>query len=479
MKLGLWLAMILLLMAAAPAWADIAPPAPPPGVNPSPGEERTKVRMVSEKVVMAVTANAPEGSLGQARVTADFAMRNLGTEPESMAVRFPISADDGFGEFPEIRDLVVRVNGYRVDTRRSLGPEIRYGRDQVPWAEFDVAFPSGEDVAIQVIYTLDAYGYSPYASFEYILETGSGWHGTIGSAELIARLPFEASAQNVLLGQSIGLGPTTPNGVIAGTDISWKFTDLEPTRNDNLQVVLVMPSVWRTILTERDNIARSPNDGEAWGRLARAYKEITFGQRGRFVREDAGAHELYQLGVEAYEQTLALLPQDALWHVGFADLLAQHAYFGALAWLGGIRGGADAGRTLEQIQADAGRAIQEMRTAQAIAPEDPKVLEIAEQIEWLFPDSGAWTGGPYTGQLAGYGPMVPRPTPTPVAPTTSTQLTPALVTAEATIKPAAPEATPITEAEADSSGMPCGATAAGALPVALILATRGRRSRSS
>jgi hypothetical protein len=468
----LLLVIILLLVPATPARADAAPPAPPPGANLGPGDELTQVRMVSETVMLVVWSNAPSGGLGQAGVTADFTMRNMGTQTESMAARFPISASDGYGNLPEIRDLGVRVNGSVVPTRRTLGPEIRWGDELVPWAEFDVTFPPGEDVDIRVVYTLDAYGEAPYASFEYIFETGAGWYGTIGRAELILRLPYEASVQNVLLGPGIGVGQTTAGGVIAGNDVRWEFTDFEPTGADNLQAVLVMPGAWLRVLTERENVARSPNDGEAWGRLGRACKEITLGLRGRGVREDEGARELYRLSVEAYGRALTLLPQDALWHAGFADLLAYHAHFGALAWLTGTRGGADAGRTLEQIQADAGRALQEIRTAQSLAPQDPTVAEIANEIRWLFPDADAWTGGPYTGDLAYYGPMVPMPTPSLAATTAPTSPVPA----PATTEPSVTAISPTPEAQpASGGGLPCGAGAVALLPVALTLATRNWR----
>lgn len=479
MKRSLMLLLIaLFLLPPVPARADAAPPAPPPGANLAPGTELTQVRMVSETVLIVVASNAPAGSLAQARVTADFTMRNLGTQSESMAARFPLSASDGYGAFPEIQDVGVRVDGAAVATRRTLGPEVRFGDELVPWAEFDVTFPPGRDVQIRVTYTLEGYGEAPYAVFQYILETGAGWNGTIGSADLIVRLPYEASPQNVLLGPEsavVGFGQTTAGAFILGNEVRWALADFEPTGADNLQLVMVTPTAWLRIATERENTARNPNDGEAWGRLGRAYKDITLDPRRRGVREDAGSHELYRLGVEAYERAVGLLPQDALWHAGFADLLAEHAYYGALAWLAGTRGGADAGRSLEQIQADAGRAIQVIRTAQALAPADPVVAEVAQAIDWFFPDAGAWTGGPYTGELSVYGPMQPRPSGTPAAPDTAPTQAPALATstrlpATAASAPAEPEAQP-----SSGGGLPCGAGAAAVLPIALALAWRGRR----
>ena len=90
----LLLAIILfaLLALPAPAYADIAPPAQPPGVNPEPGDEATQVRMLGETVLLDVSPGSTSDSLGRARVTADFTMRNLGNETEHLEVRFPISA---------------------------------------------------------------------------------------------------------------------------------------------------------------------------------------------------------------------------------------------------------------------------------------------------------------------------------------------------------------------------------------------------
>ena len=54
-----------------------------------------------------------------------------------------------------------------------------------------------QDVTIEVAYTVNGYGYYPYDVFKYILETGAGWNGTIGIADVIVRFPFEVSEKNV------------------------------------------------------------------------------------------------------------------------------------------------------------------------------------------------------------------------------------------------------------------------------------------
>jgi len=388
--------------------ADIAPPINPPGSNLQPGTDITQVQMVSESVLIDVNRDTTPGSLGSARITADFIMRNLGSADESMAVRFPISADDGRGQYPEITDLVIKVNEKQVSYRRTSYPDIRYQNLDVPWAEFDVTFLVGQDVAIEVAYTLNGSGYMPYTAFYYILETGAGWKDTIGSADVILRLPYPASPQNIILDTQIGWAETTPGGSIQGNEIQWHFENFEPGPYEvveNLEFALVAPSTWQTVLKERDNASRAPNDGEAWGRLAKAYKEIFFMNKG--YRTDAGGEELYKLSIEAYEKCLALLPKDAQWHAGFADLLANHSYWDFYA---------------NEYTPETQRALDEIRIALQLAPNDAIVQEIAQNISYLFPDGMSKNGTGYDFPW-----LTQTPTPRPPAPTVVPAYDPAVV----------------------------------------------------
>jgi hypothetical protein len=301
--------------------ADVAPPAQPPGANLEPGGETTQVRMIAEKVLIEVKPGNGD-SLGQAVVTADFTMRNLGDSTETMAVRFPISANDGFSSYPEIKNLQVQVDGRSVRTGRILGEDPYYGGDQVPWAEFQAKFPLGKDVKVRVTYQLEGTGYPPFASFNYILSTGAGWKDTIGSADVVVKLPYEANTDNVLLAGETGYSFTSPGAVLDGREIRWHFENLEPTTADNLEVELVMPAKWQKVLKEQDNVTRDPNDGEAWGRLGKLYKEIAF--LPKELRPDPGGQALYDLSIQAYEKCLELRPNDAEWHAGFAELYYWH-----------------------------------------------------------------------------------------------------------------------------------------------------------
>ena len=389
---------LILLAFPSTVFADVAPPANPPGSNPWPGSDTTQVRMAAETVLVEVSGNSDT-----AHVTADFSMHNLGNQDESMAVRFPITSDDGFGRFPEIKDMAIKVAGKPVSFRRASYPDTirNYGQDHnVPWAEFDVVFPAGKDVAIQVAYNMDGSGYKPITAFNYVLETGAGWKDTIGSADIILRLPYAAEAENVIMGIEVGWGKTTPGGSVQGNEVRWHFENFEPGPDgpvQNMQFVLVEPAAWQNVLKARDNAARASNDSEAWGQLAKTYKGIFLMSKG--YREDAGGTQLYQSAVEAYEKCLALNPKDAQWHAGYADLLASRSYWDSFN-----------GPT-----ADVYHALKEIQTALSLAPGDSVVLENAGNIQLMFPDGMKKSGDAYSFPWLAQTPT-PHPTETPVAP---------------------------------------------------------------
>ena len=429
------LALTLLLLNVAPARADIAPPATPPGANLEPGTETTQVRMVAETVLIEVLANTPANSLGRAQVTADFSMRNLGSASESMAVRFPISASDGWSRIVEIGSFQVQVNGKGVQTRRISGEDPLFGSEAVPWAEFDATFPPGEDIDIRVSYLLEGMGEYPFVSFKYLLSTGAAWKDTIGSADLVVRLPYKVNEQNVILDEQIGWSMTTGGAALEGNEVRWSFSDFEPTYEHNLDIALVMPAVWRRALEEQQNITKNPKDGEAWGRLGKLYKEMTFLRRS--MRADIGGQALYELSGEAYQECLRLLPGDALWHAGYADLRYRH-YLLDTYWKN------------PDDYTEIVAALEALNTALAIDPNTPKALELLDEMSYSVPGAVVKNGERYDLLFL---------TATPPAPTaTATSRTAPEATPVITETPAAatPSASPTT-ARPETARTPCGA----------------------
>lgn len=363
---GFTLVIAALFILKGVVFADIAPPEQPPGSNPHPGTQTTQVRMLAETVLIDVLADSPKDSLGQAQVSAEFQMQNLGVEPETLLVRFPISSNDGFYNYPELGDLRVNVDGNPVSTARAeyVGGSFD---DMLQWVEFEVTFPPGQDVIIDVIYTLEGTGEYPYISFQYILETGAGWIDTIGSADLIVHLPYEANHRNVFVDASPGWGQTSSGAVLDGQEIRWHYDELEPEYQHNLSIAMVMPSAWAKVLNERENVTQNPQDGEAWGRLGKIYKEISLLRRG--LRYDDGGDELFDLSAEAYQEALELLPEEALWHAGYADLLHSRYY-----WEEFVAGGYKLDYFME--------AIEEYHLAYSLAPHNAQLHEMLLEVSY-------------------------------------------------------------------------------------------------
>jgi hypothetical protein len=365
---ALLLAALCAVILPSAALADVAPPHQPPGFNPGPGSEVTQVRMMAETVTIDVLAIDPP----QAHVSALFTMHNLGSSTESMAVRFPIAASDGFSRFPEIKNVSILVNNRPTPFERIQGPEPVFGFDgqNVPWASFGVSFTAGDDVQIKVSYDLDGTGYpqETFTSFYYTLSTGAGWNGTIGSGEIILRLPYDANPQNVVLEDS-------QNAVqFAGREARWEFTDLEPTTRNNLTFDIVKPAVWKQVLTEFENISHNAQDGEAYGRLGKAYKQALFAASKGFPRTDPGAAVIYQWSKDAYDKAVTLKPTDGLWHAGYAELLLDYTYWGP-----------DQGQN-HPYTADLHLGLQQLALACQFAPKDPKVLDMIDRYSSTFPD---------------------------------------------------------------------------------------------
>ena len=332
-KKVLFLLVVFILAFHSKVSADAAPPSQPPGTNLQPGTEPTQVRMVSETVTIDILQDTPSNSMGQANVTADFTMRNLGSQSEYLAVRFPMGANNGYGTWENIYNIAVKVNGKSVQTHviNGAGDESSFGfSGDIPWVVFDVSFLPDQDVFIQVTYTLEAWGDFPFVEFDYIFATGAGWKDTIRSANLIVNFPYEINTQNVLPNQN---GKELLSQQTGPNQLSWLFKNFEPQSSDNFQLKLVAPSVWKSILQEKNNVTVSPNDGEAWGRLAKLYKQIAYSARGKGFRvwnynEDKGAQDLFELSYEAYQKAVQLKPDDPLWHRRICRFIGIFCFLG-------------------------------------------------------------------------------------------------------------------------------------------------------
>lgn len=365
---------ILTFCVFTPVSADIAPPAEPPGANPVPGNATTQVRMLEETVRIDIQAETRADSLGQAKVTAQFLMRNVGETDERMAVRFPLGTPDGWGQIAVIDKIDVIVDGSRVNTRMITGGDPTGTYEEVPWTEFDVVFPVEKNVNVSVEYMLDGAGELPYIWFNYIFSSGAAWKDSIEKADLIVTFPYAVNDLFLLHCIDNLYNCTVPGGVIKGREITWTYTDFEPQPEDNFMIALVAPAVWQQVLAEEERVAVAPGDGEAWGRLGRLYKSLIFsphgwrGFRNYYYLADPGVEQLFQLADRAYTQAVTRLPEDALWHAGYAELLGYYAEFAGYEGVDTL---------LLKL-----KALQELHFALELSPEDEVVNEIAYSLSW-------------------------------------------------------------------------------------------------
>ena len=340
------------------AAADIAPPLQPPGANPAPLEyEKTNVEMGFETVQIYVEESSTlyytdtSKDTVNARVMTLFLMSNLSESAETLQVLFPLNNTEGFGDGafsdPEIQNLRISVNDQSVAWVEKTTPNPRDSDDpEIKWAEFEVEFPSKEVTFIEIRYDLQSTGWFPEATFHYILETGGGWYGPIGEAHIDLILPYEASVENVLIGEpnsSYYEQKTSPGAYFEGNEVHWEYTNLEPDAEDNWEATIIAPHIWKQILDLRERIDQG--DGSAYAEITNIYDGLYLGNG---IRQ--GTEGLILLNYEAYHKALEFDPKDD-------DVLARFADF--MLTLDGVGyGWEETPIELEDIYAMASQALE-------------------------------------------------------------------------------------------------------------------------
>jgi hypothetical protein len=329
------------LVSLSPIDNVIADAAPEPGgvaTNLSPNPNQTQVRMESETVQIDIAEQSDYWN-GHAIVTATFYMRNLGDETEEMKVRFPMNSSDyrlwweaEYGEefcgfptkFPSIDDVHIKVNDENLDytistkTFNEHAALFDEGEDLTRncWAHFDVTFPPNEQVVIQVQYKVGGYKWDPHLiSYKYVLQTGSGWDGTIGSADISINLPYELNDRLIDYCRP-------EDCLINENSVSWHYEDFEPV--DNIELQIVEPAVWLRVLQGLADVEENPEDGPAWGRLANAYKDVYTERHGYMMIGEYP--EYFQQSLESYQRALTLLPDDVDLHWDYKNVICGYAF---------------------------------------------------------------------------------------------------------------------------------------------------------
>lgn len=226
--------LIITMICISDVFADIAP-------NPIAGKgiitnQQTTVRMVSERVVVDLYKDSSV-------VECHFFMKNEGKK-QQINIGFPEMNFHHF-ESPSNTDwssFFVQENGKEIKSIERYTPDsilqkemkrfagkVKPYYEKQPWYLWNSEFTEGETKIIDVRYSLPS-GVIKNGSkyFTYLLNTGSGWKGSIDTAEVIVNLK-DFSKELIL--------KTMPeNYKIADNQISWKFTNLEPTTNDDIKI---------------------------------------------------------------------------------------------------------------------------------------------------------------------------------------------------------------------------------------------------
>lgn len=197
-----------------------------------PGSE-TSVRMESERVIIDLYNDSSV-------VKCTFIMRNPG-EREKLQIGFPemnfyhyrlISESEKLKRF-KVKENGNEVKFYLSDSLKN-NAELQRKIDTYQiihdWYLWDGEFQKGESKTIEVQYSLP-YGMLYKTNerfFTYLLSTGADWKGTIGKAEIIVNLK-DIETDSIL---SIQPG----NFEISNKQLTWTFSDFEPTTNDDIKI---------------------------------------------------------------------------------------------------------------------------------------------------------------------------------------------------------------------------------------------------
>ncbi len=371
------LSMLACLATVGVIHADIAPPLQPPGAIPGPADfTETDIEMALESVTIYVeeTGRLYYGSTDadtvNGRVTATFAMANPRPNEVTLDVVFPLTNIEGYGDgrftYPEIQNFNVSANYKQLAWDTVTTPNPR-GEDEEPvkWAQFTVEFLTGEYTFIDISYDVQSTGYLPITAFSYVLETGAGWAGPIGEAYLTLVLPYEATEENVLIGNDVyfGMGgENNPKSEFDGNKVKWQWSNLEPTSEDNWAVAIFAPHIWQEVIDLRKEMAQgkrgAARDITLW------YDELIID---RGIRQ--GAEGLIPLNIEAYNQAIV----DDEWD---DDVWARYANF--LLFLYGY------GRETDRYPGMLDEIYQLASEAQNIDQFNPTALEVFNQLEKVY-----------------------------------------------------------------------------------------------
>jgi hypothetical protein len=216
-----------------------------------------QIRMAHEIVTVDLQHNT---------VDAVFTFQNLGPETTTligfpMLKESPYSPDRGEGKlepyfgYQSFRAFEVLADGTQMEILTEVKPGLPPPAGVTPpggeyfskWVVFQVFFRAGETKKIRNTYNAE-YAYRNSIGenrLEYVLTTGSTWHGTIGEAEIVVNY---AGVDPWKIRQVSPAGYQVKDGAIR-----WSLKDFEPSGSeDNISVVFA--EGWQAILRSDDGL---------------------------------------------------------------------------------------------------------------------------------------------------------------------------------------------------------------------------------
>jgi len=436
-----------LLASAGRVDADAAPEPMLPGSAPEVRGHDTKVQLVSEEVVLEIaeindrpTETDRAGDVMRGRVDAEFVMRNQGRAEESFDVWFPLGWPDLSGTVSRAADFAAYVDGVPATVSES---RISDGRRAFHWATWPVAFAPGRNVVLRATYSVDPTDYYPYGVFSYALETGAGWYGNIPRGTVRVRLPYDVTGENSVLHEEVwdALRASPRRFAVEGTDVVWRFSSLEPSSDDNVQLAVLAPHVWRRIVRARDGAVLDPDSPAAHWDLARALEDgVVYGGDMGLESGLGNSGALASLAEESYKTAVSLMPDDV-------ELLGDYASFLFLV--------CGAMCSTEHLGPEVSWAMEH---GLSLEPGDERLLKLQDTLE-----ANAGMATQYATAMATYEtPLAASGRSTPVPPAVSA-LRDDRVRAHRSATPSEPASTPAIIA-ATSTEAPTGAGQAATLP---------------
>lgn len=339
------------------------------GISVAPTQSTTAVEMIFQTVDADIFQ---EGERTWASVDCVFKLHNTDRlEEVKMMVGFPSWDGEGLHFDPKrLLGFRVTIDGQTVALERSrVQTKIDDGLRELEWYVWELILAPDERKVIEASFRADL-GEGLLAHFPFAL-MGEGWKGPVGSARITVHMP-----QRTIPQQFVGKNPNEVT--FDGQSITWDFTEF--TSSERLSITFVKPSLWQSILTAREEVARNPSSAEAHHTLAGLYKRLSMAAS----PDEAGYPVFYARAVGELETAKRLEP----------TLLAPYLDLAALYQM---KANSQNGRMRGEYMR---LAVEEMERVLEIAPDRVETekrlggaylyLAASYQAQGLFPEAAAY-----------------------------------------------------------------------------------------